>query len=53
MYQKSNINEAYQIFETKVEQCIENQAPMKVIQPKKGNKNWLTPKTRETDNSER
>ena len=31
---------------TRWKKCIEKEAPMKIIQPKKGNKNWLTQDTR-------
>ena len=47
MYATEDINVAYEIFEKKVEKCIEKEAPMKIIQPRKDFKDWMDDETRE------
>ena len=50
MYDKDDLDEAYEVFEKKVQQCIEDEAPMKVVQPRKNYKDWMDDETREMIN---
>ena len=46
MYGKDNIDDAYAIFEEKVQECIEREAPMRIVQPRKNFKEWMNDDTR-------